>query len=136
MRYCPTCEGEYQDTVTVCAEDGTPLVARATRREPPDDLTRLTKIITLADRFEAEELAEQLADEGFDVALVSDKASTVGPLTSPGPALYSVVVPDAKAETARALVAEWRTAMESDRAGAEAAADQEEQATEVPAAGV
>ena len=40
---------------------------------------------------------EVLFDEGFDVALVSNKTRTLGTLTTPGPEIFSIVVPDREA---------------------------------------
>ena len=131
MRYCPTCKAEYRDKVTVCADDGTLLVDKppAAARNGMDYAT-LATIATFDERFEAEELAESLLDEGFDVALVSNKGPTVGPLTSPAPALFSIVVPESEAARAGALVTEWRAAMASDADGGARAADEEEAAGE------
>ena len=133
MRYCPQCGEEYRDSVTICAEDGTALVDRQTYEAtmaPKQDLTRLTSLLTLDDRFEADELAQTLADQGFDVAVVSNKTPTMGTLTTPGPTLFSIVVPNDEVGRAAPLVVEWRKDLESSRAQAEQAADAEEAATE------
>lgn len=128
MRSCPKCNQEYLDTVTVCADDQTPLVPKLVDDAPAlrNDVTRLTTLVTLEDRFEADELAQDLADEGYDVALVASKAPTLGPLTTPGPTVFSVVVPDTEAAAAAVLVAEWREAIEKNQEGAEKAAEEEE----------
>jgi len=130
MRYCPTCEEEYRDDVAVCSDDGTPLTDHPLHPETDNDLTRLSTVITLDDRFEADELAQQLADEGFDVALVTNRSPTIGTLTTPGPLLYSVVVPDAELAKATALITEWRQALEEGQPDAESAAEREEAAGE------
>jgi hypothetical protein len=139
MRYCPVCDEEYRDEVEKCSDDDTPLLgwedyqaelSRQGRR--PEDFRALTAVATFEDRFEADELAQMLFDEGFDVSLASSKAPTVGPLTNPAPAAWSIVVPEEERARAEPLVAEWRRALEDSRAEAERAAEAEEAASELP----
>ncbi len=137
MRYCPTCDEEYQDNVDRCADDGTPLVDRATweaelarQGRSPIDAKTLAAIAVFEDRFEADELAQDLADAGFDVDIVSSRPSTLGTLTTAVPTTWSIVVPDREKARALPLVTEWRAALESSRAEAEQAAEAEEAKTE------
>jgi hypothetical protein len=133
MRYCPKCDEEYRE--------GSPLLARADyeaelarQGRQPLDIHRFAEVATFSDRFEADELAHDLQDEGFDVALVtSSRGSTVGPITTAAPQTWALVVPESEAGRARPLVAEWRAALEASRPQAEAAADLAEAASEVPA---
>jgi hypothetical protein len=128
MRYCPQCRSEYRDDVTHCSDDGALLVASKPAEGPK--LNQLTAVLTLADRFEAEELAEGLLDEGLDVSLVSNRGQTLGNITSPGE-IYSIVVAEQDAERARVLLVEWRSEYESQQGAAESAAEQESAATPI-----
>lgn len=135
MHYCPKCDAEYRDEVKVCTDDGAVLLDRAAyeaelrlQGRNPQPFTRLAVIARLADRFEAEELAQALADEGFELSLVADKGPTVGPLTTPGPTLYQLVVRESEAPRAAALLVEWRADLESPESQALAEAEAEEEA--------
>ena len=137
MRYCPTCDLEYRDDKTVCSEDGSTLLDKASYDAvvahaggAPNSAATLVPVLTLEDRFEAQELADDLLDARFDVALVSNKAPTLGTLTTPGPEVYSLIVPEAQAAKARALLAEWRPELEASQAAAQQAAEEEELASE------
>jgi hypothetical protein len=139
MRYCPKCESEFQDAVTTCSDDGTPLVDQkqfqaltAGRLQVPERFHRLTAVLLLTDPFEAEELAEALVGEGFNVSVVSNKSQPFGWGTSPGPELFSIVVPDTQADKARVLVAQWQSELEDKQTeqDAEQAADTQEEAGE------
>lgn len=138
MRYCPTCDAEYEDAIERCNEDGTALLDKAAyqaelRRQGrvPIRVRALVTVGTFGNRFMADEIAQALADERFDVGLVSNKAATVGPLTQPEPATYSIVVPEDERERAAALVAQWRAGLEATQAEAEQQAEVE--ATNPPA---
>lgn len=137
MRYCPRCDAEFRDAVTSCTDDGTALLDRAAydaelarQGRRPLDVRRLATVATFADRFQAEEIAEELVDDGFHAALVTTKAPTVGPLTDPAPTEWSIVVPEVELERATVLVAEWRDALDASTGEAEKAAEAEEAATE------
>lgn len=138
MRYCPSCDEEYRDDVAACADDGTPLLdreaweAERTRQgRRPEPLTHLEAIARFDSRFEAEEIAAELAKEGVEVSLVSTKPGISGPLTSALPAEWSLVVPAAQAERAAALVDEWRAELEASATDAEKAAEAAEAADEL-----
>lgn len=131
MRYCPTCDAEYRNDVSVCADDGTALLDRAAyeaelarQGRDPQDFRRLVQVGLFADRFEADELARDLADEGLNAWLVRTKTPVVG-MIDPGPMLWAIVVPERDLERAEALLAEWRPALEGAQAEAEAAAERE-----------
>lgn len=141
MRYCPACDSEYQDEVKACAEDGSPLLDRAAyelerdregRRPMP--LARMVDVGTFDSRFEAEEIATELVKESFDVSIVSTRPGVAGPLTSPLPAEWSIVVPEEQAARASALVDEMRDELESSTDDAERAATADEAAGEQPSA--
>src|SRR4051812_10180124 len=99
MRYCPTCDAEYLEGIETCSDDGTRLLAygeweaalAAEGREPKPHLLLSVAVATSA--FEADEIAQALADAGCHPSVVSTKANTVDPLTVPGPTTWSVVVP-------------------------------------------
>lgn len=141
MRYCPTCDSEYRDGVTTCVDDGSTLLTRAEweaalkeqGRSPDPRLLR--NIVVVDSRFEAEALADALADEGFRPNLVETKGSIVGPLTVPARGQYAIAVPPDEIERASALAAELRAALSSSTSEAEAAAEREERESEAaPAA--
>jgi hypothetical protein len=92
----------------------------------------LVPIATLPSRFEAEQIAVELADAGFDVSLVSTKAGVAAPLTGPLPAEWVIVVPAAQSEKASQLVTEWRRDLEASTAEAEKAAEAGEAEDEQP----
>lgn len=131
MRYCPTCDAEFRDDKTTCTDDETPLLERAayeaelarTGRQP-QNIRRLVQVALFDDRFEADELARDLAEEGLNAWLVRTKTPIVGMLT-PGSIQWAIVVPEREFERAEALLAEWRPALEGSRAQAEAAAEAE-----------
>lgn len=123
MRYCPECRAEYRDEVITCSDDGALLVDRKPQAEPT--IARLASVLTLDDRFEAQELAQGLQEEGLEVSLVSNRGVVLGTLTAPGPETLAIVVPEADAERARALLAEWRPGYEAQQAEAEAQAERE-----------
>ncbi len=142
MRYCPVCDEEYRDDVPRCTDDDTPLVDRATweaglarQGRTPLEVKKLATVAVLEDRFEADEVAQNLADEGFHVSISPSKAPTVGPLTNPTPTAWAIVVPEGEKARAEALVTEWRAALESSHAQAEQAAETEEAAGESPPKG-
>lgn len=135
MLYCPKCDAEYQDTaLTKCPDDGQKLVDRASwetlrarENREPRRIGRLTAVAELPDRFQAQELTRALGEEGIEATLTSDKAGTLGTLTTPGPSLFRISVAEADVERASALLAEWRPGLDSPEAEAraEAAADEE-----------
>ena len=139
MRYCPKCNAEYREGVATCAEDGSILLDRAgyelerqRRGEAPMPFVHLVPIATLPSRFEAEQIAVELADAGFDVSLVSTKAGVAAPLTGPLPAEWAIVVPAEQSEKASQLVTEWRRDLEASTAEAEKAAEAGEAEDEQP----
>jgi hypothetical protein len=139
MRYCPKCNAEYREGVPACVEDGAILLDRAgydeerqRRGHAPMPFAHLVPVSTLPSRFEAEQIAVELADAGFDVSLVSTKAGVAAPLTGPLPAEWSIVVPAEQAEKAAGLVAEWRRDLEASTAAAEQAAEAGEAEDEQP----
>lgn len=135
MLYCPKCDSEYQDTALVtCPDDGQKLVDRATwesvraqEYREPRRIGRLKGVAELPDRFLAQELVRALGEEGIEATLSSDKAGTLGTLTTPGPSLFRISVAEADVDRASALLAEWRPGLDSPEAEAraEAAADEE-----------
>lgn len=143
MLYCPKCDSEYQDTaLQTCPDDGQPLVDRATweslraqEGRKPRRIGRLIAVAELPDRFQAQELARALGEEGIEAALSSDKAGTLGTLTTPGPSLFRISVAVADAARASELLAIWRPELDSPEveAQAEAAADAESNASGSPA---
>lgn len=132
MRYCPTCDDEYVDSVERCRDDGAPLLARdeweAELRRQGRSLEpgMLVTVAIVSDRFEADQLAAALADEELRPSVVATKASVVDPLTTPGPTTYAVVVPEDEEARALALVPELREALESSTVEAGEAAEAEE----------
>jgi len=139
MLYCPQCDAEYKDDRRICSEDGATLLARdaweaerARQGRKPLEIRRLAAVATLQDQFKAEEIAEELAAEGFAVSVVTTKGSMTGSLESPAPTAWQIVVAESEAERAAALVAEWTEEMAKGAADAEKAAEEEEAAAEAP----
>lgn len=136
MRFCPTCDSEYRDSVTTCADDGAALLDRpayeaelARQGRQPIDHRELVPVATFFDRFEADELSRDLADEGLHVWLVRNKTPVVGML-APEPMSWNIVVPEREAAQATALLAEWRPALEGSQTEAAEAAEREVAASE------
>src|SRR5438128_791065 len=103
MRYCPKCDTEYRDDVQVCSDDGTKLLSKAEYEavvaragNEPIDQTRLTTVLSLADRFEADELVEALREEGLNVSLVNDDTRPFPRTVPPNPVAFSIRVPEAE----------------------------------------
>jgi hypothetical protein len=133
MRYCSVCETGYADSARECAQHGPTLVSRPELealhgRRATTGLRR--EVARVRSRFEADELAKALADEGLSAAVLETKASVVDPLTTPGPMTFAVVVPEEETAQARALVPELEEALESSVDSAIAAAETEEAAGE------
>lgn len=138
MRYCPVCDNEYRDDVATCRDDGSILLDRAgweeeLRRQGRAPLQEGVRVIAVFDTpFEAEQIADALAEEGIEVAVIPSKAPTVEPLTVPVPMTWRLHVPAHHAERAARLAAEWRQSLETPEAEreAEASARAEEKAGE------
>ena len=97
---------------------------------PRDDFTHLTQLAVVDDRFRAEELAALLAEENFDVSIVSSSPTTLGTLTAPGPVTYGIVVPEHEADRAEPLLTQWIKDLDGSAAQSEKAAEDEEAAGE------
>lgn len=120
MRYCPKCDAEYQDSALLtCPDDGATLIDRAAweaLRGRPRHIGRLEPVLQLPDRFQIQELARALEQEGIETAITSDKAGTLGTLTTPGPMLFRLSVALADVPRATELVDEWRRGLDSTEA--------------------
>jgi hypothetical protein len=141
MRYCPKCDVEYRDTVKTCSDDGAHLLeaaeyaaAAARARKTVVRGARLISVSWQGDRFEAEELARGLVEEGIDAAVASNQTRSFRGAATPGPEMFSIVVPDVQAARATALLSVWRPGLEAQRPLAELEAEVEERMGEQHAA--
>lgn len=115
MKYCPKCDTEYMDDQTTCADDGTPLLDRkayevelARQGRLPRNSLHFYEIGGSYDRFSAETIAEAIAQEGIEAFIQSARGPTVGMITEPYPAGWSVVVPQPFSTRAEAIAKEVR----------------------------
>jgi len=76
MKYCPKCEEEYTDSVTLCGECGGSLVSeqqwkelQAKRRDEAEEV--FVRVGVAGDRFEADVMKDALAKEGIPVLVRS-----------------------------------------------------------------
>lgn len=139
MLYCPKCDTEYMDDQSTCADDGTPLLDRkayeselARQGRLPRNSLHFYEIGGSYDRFSAETIAEAIAQEGIEVFTQSARGPTVGMLTEPYPAGWSVVVPQPFAERAEAIARETREGIEASAQAASKAASEAEERGETP----
>ncbi len=86
-KYCPICESEYQNSISVCPDDGGKLSAHPVRKKLE---ASATDIYAAAGEIEAECIVAFLQDIG----IVADKYQTNLPqLPSPGDTRHIIAVP-------------------------------------------
>jgi hypothetical protein len=73
--FCPVCQGEFREGITVCNTCEVPLVAALPAREEPTDI-QWRRVATFADPTRANLAAEYLRAEDVDVLL--DNEQTIG----------------------------------------------------------
>jgi hypothetical protein len=88
MKYCLLCDTEYLDHVTVCAEDGEPLVERDTYdrvRKTDDQLSGPLRVLrVLEGPFHADTVRDVLETEQIPHAIHSNVDTAYGRIFMPG----------------------------------------------------
>ncbi len=83
MKICPKCGGENEDDAVVCKYCGTKL-------EPTEEDFEWVRLLTAANQFEADVVANLLEANGIDVMMKRPKAGITGSFFGANPLLGSV----------------------------------------------
>ncbi len=120
MKYCAECSAEFQDTVTTCADCGSPTLLEAKemqRRNLPLphelDSRRFIRVATADDPLSAERLVSVLTAAQLPVFARPRRAGSVDAITSASPEWWEILVPEQDAGKAAPLLAAERTRMDA-----------------------
>ncbi len=92
--FCPVCESEYEEGVTVCADDNTELVPQLDKATATDDSdASFVHLHHLGSPAEAEMVNDMLRQNGIRSAVQSGGADALSPLLSTA-ATGSIVLVD------------------------------------------
>ena len=138
MKICPTCQSEYEDTATACADDKTPLVDattwRAERQKAAERMAETTRFVQAAeaeDPFEAEAFTAAVDEADIPVLCRARKTGTVDVLMAAGShAYWEILVPEDRLAAAQKAIDARRAELDTGDSGAAQAAEDEEAATE------
>ncbi len=138
MKICPTCQSEYEDTSTACADDQTPLVDaaawRAERQKAAERMAETTRFVQAAeaeDPFEAEAFTAAVDEANIPVLCRARKTGTVDVLMAAGShAYWEILVPEDRLADAQQAIEARRAELDSEDGGAAPAAEDEEAAPE------
>lgn len=73
--FCPECESEYKEGITVCPDCRTTLLPELPSAEPPEEI-RWVPLTELSSQVEAEMIKETLESEGIPSYLKADFLTT------------------------------------------------------------
>ena len=111
MKYCPQCDAEYLETISVCCDCDEKLITQEEfekRRKEEDrfheETKTMVKIFTLQDRFEADLIEKELEREGIPVLIRSFKDTAYDGIYIPQKGWGEVRVPEKDQGRAQALI--------------------------------
>ncbi len=133
MKYCTVCGSEYEDSVSVCADDqNDELVSAAEMNErgvptrEGRDTRRFVRAGMAEDPLSSQRLTQILTDAGVPVFSQPRRAGVVGNITSPMTSpWWEIFVPEEHAERAARLITEARGELDADAEANARAAEQE-----------
>ncbi|MFQ6615779.1 MAG: DUF2007 domain-containing protein [Fidelibacterota bacterium] len=103
--FCPECESEYKEGITVCPDCRTTLIPELPASETPKEI-RWVPLKELSSQIEAEMVKESLDDEGIPSYLKADFLTTtygIRGLSLAG-SRATLYVPEDRVEQARSIV--------------------------------
>jgi hypothetical protein len=138
MKYCTRCGAEYEDAVTVCADDqNAELISAEQMRQrglplqEERDTRKFVPAGSVEDPLSAERITAVLTEQRIPVFARARRSGTVdlitGAMISPW---WEILVPEEFSERAAALIVEVRKEVEAGAEDAARAAEEEELATE------
>ena len=111
MKYCPQCDAEYLETISVCCDCDVKLITQEEfekRKEEEDrfheETKTMVKIFILQDRFEADLIKKELDRERIPVLIRSFRDTAYDGIYIPQKGWGEVMVPEKDRERAQELI--------------------------------
>ena len=111
MKYCPQCDAEYLETISVCCDCNLKLITQEEfekRKEAEnrfhEETKTMVKIFILQDRFEADLIKKELDREGIPVLIRSFRDTAYNGIYIPQKGWGEVSVPEKDRERAQEII--------------------------------